>query len=416
MVSIIGFCRFSIYFLLIFLPFWDVIVPLFTRFSSSFFYIVGPVRYEIMIFFSLFFVASSIRYKSKVKILPLFFMLSYLSITILSLISSDAGFLLKVEAVKLQLIIVFYCFTLLLLSGSRVVLDISAIKKIFHYQLIIVVLVGFFEFFDQSILSLIYNKPREEIQHIQYFSSQRLISLIGNPINLGAFLLVCICFNLEKLTSKRISIKYWSLFSLSGFVIYMTLSRLSLIAYIFISILVFYRTNKVMFVISLVLGFLLFFLISPNVNFSGDSIERMISVLDMDTYEGNARVVNWNYALDKFKNAYDYLFGLGFGYSNPSKEYSEHYGSLIIENTFISIFIELGVIGFIMFLIIYLRFYYLSFNYYKIYKDFSFVAFLIIFSLFSIGNDFHRNMPFSFYFWFLYVWLEVKKCNVNRLT
>ncbi|HIF9150942.1 TPA: O-antigen ligase family protein [Photobacterium damselae] len=414
MISINNFFKFPLYLLLVLLPFWDVIVPLATRLSPSLFYVVGPIRYEIMIIFSLFSLVYSIKYKPKFKIFTFFLFVSYIIICIFSLLVSDASFILKLEAVKLQLLVILYSFSLYLMCDVKFIPNINVIKKIFYMQLILVVCFAVLEILDQNLLSIIYNRPLDKIQHIYYFSSQRVISLIGNPINLGAFILICISFNFNKFSTGKSNIGNYILFVLSGFVIYMTLSRLSLLAYGIVVLLVFYKKNKTAFYFMLVLSLISILSFMPSLNFTGVSAERMVSIFSVDTYMNNARVVNWNYALESFTSIFDYIFGIGFGYSNPSKEYMEMYGSFIVENTFFSIFIELGLFGVIIFIMIILRFYHLALDYYKVNGDFAFISFLMFFLLFSIGNDFHRNMPFSFYFWFFFCWLEIMKLN-NKL-
>lgn len=405
---------FPVTFLLIFLPFWDVIVPLSTKLSSVFFYVIGPVRYEVMIIASFFMIFLILRnrciYVNFWKLLPII----YFIFCGLSLIYSDVNLILKLEAFKLQLIILVFCSLLSITIFYEQLISIVKIKKIFYYQLLLVLFVGFIEYLHQDILSFLYNKSLSEISHINYFTSKRLISLIGNPINLGAFIIVCLSFNLDFFIKKSNIILKIIIILLSFFVVYMTLSRLALISFVILLIMILRYRNIGLLIISLGMLITLLILIIPYVNVTDSSFERMVSVLNFDTYKENLRVIHWGIAFSDFNSWFDYLFGLGFGISNPSQEYMNLYKSFVIENVFVSVFIENGIIGLSLFLLILCRYIYTAKLFYKKTKDPSFICFILMFIVFSFGNDFHRNMPFSFYFWMFYVWLEVYLSKINK--
>ncbi|WP_017221055.1 O-antigen ligase family protein [Moritella dasanensis] len=406
--------KISSYFLFLILPFYDVFVPFFTRFTMSLFYIVGPIRYEVMFTFIFLSIILALQKGRVIKRFYFIFPLIFLLLCVFSLLLSSNDITLKLDAVKLQLIIFIYCFFLALVSKENVFLNLAVLKRIFNFQLLLVLFFGVVEYFNQSILTIIYNMPLDEIQHISYFSAQRLISLIGNPINLGAFVVVSLAFKSSWFIASGDNLKKCILILVCTFVVFFTLSRLSIIVFLLILSFIFYNKNLVLFLcLSFFIIIFLFFSLSY-VDVNLDYMSRMLSIFNVSTYEENTRVLNWFSAFDRMDSLFLILFGLGFGSSNPSKEYMENLGSIIVENTFTSIFIDLGLFGLLIYLCIFLRFFFLSFRFYRSSGDLSLLAFLLTFLCFSMGNDFHRNMPFSFYFWYFYFYIEVSDYHRTR--
>ncbi|WP_251767490.1 hypothetical protein, partial [Shewanella indica] len=143
-------------------------------------------------------------------------------------------------------------------------------------------------------------------------------------------------------------------------------------------------------------------------------IERTMQVISLDTYVQNSRVDNWLSGMGNLDNILYVLWGLGLGVARPSGD-----DAIVVENAFISIFINFGLIGFIIYLYFFVMGFYNAFYVLKKHREhrYSFL-FLSVFSVLfvmSTGNDINRNYPFSFIFWvFVYFSFSFRKLMDNK--
>jgi len=400
------------------LPFWDVFVSQFLKISNQLFYVVGPIRYEIMILIILIGILYIIKYLKVYKSKNLIFIFLYLTFMVFSTFLTSHNFLLTIEGIKLQFLLILYIFFLSILINKNIskLPTIEIINKIFLFQLISVILIALLELYNQNILVFLYNKPLEDIPHISFFSFQRLISIIGNPINLGAFILVTLAFQINLYTNKNNFFAKYTLFILAGLVVLLTLSRLALIVFIvFVLILVIIKGRKgVILLLIIIIISSIIYLLFLDIEL-GKFGSRIFGILDSNVVLNNSRLDNWTIAFSQIDGIINFMFGFGLGQSNPSSELVENHGAFMIENAFVSVFIDLGLSGLVIYIAIFLRFVYLSISYYNLTKNPSFIIFIFIMFIFSLANDFHRNMPFSFYFWFFLVWLEISNLNLRKV-
>jgi hypothetical protein len=134
----------------------------------------------------------------------------------------------------------------------------------------------------------------------------------------------------------------------------------------------------------------------------GTFLVRYMGLLNPEEYVRNVRVQNW---FDAFRE-FDYLelmIGKGAGLSSPSQLDSVNYGSMIVESSFVSHIVNYGFVGMALYLAIFLFYFE---NVLKLQRQDSLEfyvhsLFMSVFVLFSFGNDFHRNMPFSYFFWMM---------------
>lgn len=402
-----------IIFTLMLLPFWEVIASQFLNFSETIYSLVSIAKY-FPIIIAIIYCAGQYLWGERIRLskslIPLFLYFIVLTLHVVG----DGSIILILDAIKLQVFFVLFCFFIGMAMdrNQAIAPSVNLMNKIFLAQLILAVSVGVFEFFDQSILMSLYGKALEDMSHVTWMSSVRLISLLGNPINLGAFIVICMSFQVhgffEKKPIKQIALLALMFFSL--FVVIFTLSRLALICFIALFFLIFIflllRKNYLSIIMILLpIIWVVFHFDLSNIDF-GVLADRFGNMLDDNEYSGNLRVYHWLIALQKIDNPFFYLWGLGLGKSNPAEEMVLMHEALLIENSFLTVFVETGFIGLVLYLWCVSRSLKLSWLYFKNNGNPAFLIFYIIFIIFSFGNDFNRNMPFSFYFWFFYVWLD----------
>ncbi len=120
------------------------------------------------------------------------------------------------------------------------------------------------------------------------------------------------------------------------------------------------------------------------------------SVLD------NSRIDNWIDYLNMVFNGdpHLYLWGSGLGSSNPSDVNQSHIIKKV-ENSYISILGEMGIVGLIMYVVI------IFICIYKIFSNYNndillskvLIGWMLVLLIGSLANDLHQNNPFSMYLW-----------------
>lgn len=390
------------------IPFWEVLSVQLSRVTNL------PTMFFEILKFSFFFGIIGISsyflclHKRKSGKFGSLLLISYLLIQILH-IFPYLSIQILLNGITFQLLFTLIALLIILIGYNFGEHFIYQLSKFFFVQLILVLTVGIIEYFNPQILEILYNKNLDDIPHLVFRGTNRLLSLVGNPINLSAFILITLPFSIFLCDRKRIVLLDIILLLSSVFVIIFTLSRsaflilLLLLPYYFLKGV---KLFKILIFISLI--FVIYNQVFKNLNYDEMLIlfNRFGNLATANEYTENPRVANWTEAFMYFDNPINFFWGLGIGMSNPSGEMQVNHGTFIIENSFISTFIEYGLIGFLTYTLIMIRAIYLSASYYFHCKCDAILVFMIVFVLFSLGNDFHRNLPFSFIFWILYGFLE----------
>lgn len=402
----------SLILLLILLPSWGVIsaqIAYFVGFDQ----IVTSSRYLIIFGFILLCSIGSVFSNLKLTYSFSFFALLFYSFYSVAHLIGDTEAILLFEGFRHEVLFVIFGFVFLTYGLSNE--SISYLPSL-NVVFITILINGFFaitfalwQFFDISILESLYRTPIEEIGHLTLSIGYRFISTMINPINFGAFLVLfflVIHYYYDRF--KINSLIYYFLTALVFILVVGSLSRLALLALILVLLfLYFYKSSllKISF-------FVIFVFLSAIFLIDFVDLEKIMTRVDtlfiLSTYTENARVKNWLFAIAQL-DSYQYLWGRGIGASSPDSSVVSNTSALRVENAFISVFLQYGLIGLIIFFVIFLRFLYIGYLLvrYNLAVGKFIISFVLFFFAMSIGNDFLRNSPFVFYFWFFYVYFEI---------
>jgi hypothetical protein len=328
----------------------------------------------------------------------------YISFHFYNLLSSS----LILDGARYQL---GYMLIALLLYNARhmYTINVTSLIKIITIQVFMFAIVGVVEFFDERVITLFYGIEKQLIGNNQLAVGSRLISLALNPINFGVLCcLGLITLNYMNETNKVNKQMFFLLISLYFFCCALTLSRLSIICFLLVFLLLlFNRFNyfKNYFIFFILVISVIFTIYIDEILYSfGFFLDRVSGLSSLSAFTENSRIEHWKVAINTLNNQGVILFGLGVGSSNPTLSM----GGILVENTLISFMIDFGVIGLLLLVMIIL------FSLVRLKKNITvyrisipenkFIFFSILSMLFmSLGNDLHRNFPFSLYFWmFLY--------------
>ncbi|WP_157756411.1 O-antigen ligase family protein [Pseudoalteromonas neustonica] len=267
-----------------------------------------------------------------------------------------------------------------------------------------VILIATIEFFDSKIIELLYGESKSLLNNTELALGERLISTLVNPINLGIFLTLGFVSAYFMLKEKRINFAIFFIYFLFVlFVVFFTFSRIAFLAILLVS---FYFLFSGGSYIKKILLCIAFFIVVYAITFYFDNLlflnnfnlelmqERFFNISNSNTYVENSRVQNWKVALQNIDTILLSLWGLGVGFINPTVEV----GGIVVENMFISILIEFGIIG-LLFYILYFIFLVIASFRLKGNERYFAVGFLIVYAVCGMGNDLNRNFPFVFYFW-----------------
>jgi hypothetical protein len=312
-------------------------------------------------------------------------------------------------------ILIFTLLCMLPIEHSKFGIDVQLLSKIIIFQFVIVATIGVIEFFYPDIIYILYGVNKSDMAHVTMAGGFRLISVFVNPINFGIFLCVSFSaiyyFALSKNT-KFYWLLFWFLWMVCLFLIFFTLSRLALITFLVQTLIVVIANLRRLEVVSTFFVCVFSLFVIPSLFVFLNDFEHLLSrvenLVNSDTYTSNSRVSNWVTAISYLDNIFYFLWGLGVGASNPNIDSV----GFMIENSYVSIFIELGAIGLVLFLIISsVVFYRLLFALNVSMETLGFlILFFISFYFMSLGNDLNRNFPFNFYFWYCvcYVFSVIK--------
>ncbi len=272
----------------------------------------------------------------------------------------------------------------------------------------IAIFFALWQFFDVSILEAIYRKPLEDIGNLTLAIGYRLASTMINPINFGAFLVIFYLVVHYLYEVRKIG---FFIYGCLTFVILLmivgSLSRLALLAFLAVlSFLHFYKAPFYrIFIASLIFIVVLFVAIAFDF---GSITSRFEELFLLTTYTENERIQNWLFAIFHLES-YQYIWGRGLGASSPDSSVVFSTSAIMIENAFLSVFIQYGLIGLISVILILMRFFYVGFSLSYLNPPLGkfVIGFLVFFVVLSLGNDFLRISPFVYYFWFFYSYFEV---------
>lgn len=291
------------------------------------------------------------------------------------------------------------------------------LKKVVYYSIFVsftALTISIIEYFQQDILVSLYRTEIAELGHADTSFGKRLLSIYENPINFGAAICIsfaCYSYFLVQWKSKpSLSIFMWFMIALSFLSLALTLSRTAFAVGVLVLIVIALELAKhkkiaPIFVLLTLFGFAVVgsFYYSDEIAFL---FKRIDSLTSLNTYTENARVKNWAVLFADF-DVWVFVFaGLGAGMSNPNGELALTQGTYVVENAFISNLVDFGLIGLLLYVLILLRFIYCAFKIKQPEAKLFFKVFIVVFCIFSVANDFNRNQPFSFYFWFLYFLAE----------
>lgn len=277
------------------------------------------------------------------------------------------------------------------------------------------ILFGVWQYFNIEILETLYRVPLSEIRNITLATGDRLTSTMVNPINFGAFLVIFYFALFSVVKSKLIRGVFFILIFL---LVLGTQSRLALLAFMAgVFVYACLSRDKYIAVSSLLLlsVFLIaFFVLAGDAANLDDRLARSQSLASSSTYSENIRLQRWVQIISNM-SFIDFFWGVGAGASSPSWE-DVNRGAVIIENSYISVLYQYGLIGLILFFALLFRFYRNAYFILRVDNSLGkfLMSFLVVFSVMSMGNDFLRNLPFSFYFWYLFASLEVKVYDAKR--
>lgn len=404
--------KFLLLTILVFLPVWPAITPQLTYYFGAPDYFSTIVKYSLItsLIFCLGIVAISPNRTIPRGVGTLLLICYFLIIT--SHIIGYTEPILVLEGLRHEFL--YLLMGLLLLTTSLSANDLTLLKwqtieKIFLYLGLPTVFFAFWQYFDPSLLESIYRTPIDDIRNIELSSGYRLTSILLNPINLGGFIIILFLFIQLKHDRKKINI---ATYLVLAFLILMlnvgTLSRASVITFVLIFIfsnLYGARIGKLLFIIAstLMISALIYIYIDVSPIQS-----RFNTLFLISTYLENARILNWVNALRGI-DAFGFFWGHGLGTSSPDGQIVQSTSAVMIENSFISIFYQYGIVGLLFFMLILWRFIFTAkaISHVNMPVGKFFLAFVLFFSLMSLGNDFNRNFPFNLYFWLFFCYSEL---------
>lgn len=422
---------FPIYFLLFLLPFLPLLSEFFLIRVFDNYTLIGFIK-EVLIFLFIFNCFSVLIIRKN-----LFLKVDVVSLTILAFFIYGLAHILITEASVRNSINNFRLIYLnQLLSVMLILLFINLRKKpnidltfiIIFISAVFVSLFGLYEkLFNPDIINL-YKLNFDSVEKntgIVGFPRVRIVSTLGNPINLSMFMVVGIIAliylkSVGILRSNFILIFFYILFIT---ILLMTLSRtgyLSLLGvFLMYMSMIFFSNKKLLLYYILIIG--LFALLLYYIIVNNDLLlYRVQQMIDFEYVSKNEpRLENWSYLLSiLLKDKVYLMWGLGLGNAGTS---GLEGNKTIVENSFIAILYELGFIGLIFFLrIIYL----FSKNSVIIIKDsihykdkilgWAALMYLVAFLLSSLFMDSYLNNPFNFYFWLFLGLVTIKSVEVKN--
>lgn len=292
------------------------------------------------------------------------------------------------------------------------VLQTASIQRIFSkilaFNLTVVILVGYFEIANKEVLEILYGEQAMNlVTGIPGIPQIRSVSTLENPINLALFLTLCVTY--FSATAPRVTIRHLLIAAVSLPLLLATFSRIFVVLYSLILIAVLFRyfiRSSIAGKISLGALAIATTITALNAISSAkheidiyEAIEaRVQQTLDGIQSRDDPRFENWESA---FRSLHSFpvvgpVGGLGLGVSNPG---NFEQGQFRIENSFLTIYLQLGLLGLILFFIPIGMATLLTLKGKMPAEGGRTLAIALVILIGGVTNDSHRNMPFSFYLW-----------------
>lgn len=283
-------------------------------------------------------------------------------------------------------------------------------SSVLFFNVIVVIGIGYVEMANKDFLSVLYgDKANNLVTGIPGMPEIRAVSTLENPINLALFINLGIFYFLASAPKVRVRYIFLGLFALP--LVVATLSRVFILMYVigllysmgsYLKSLPLQRAILLSSILIVAIFSVVGYVDLDYAEFiSVDALEkRFDQTLSFFDSMDDPRFDNWKIAFKEFGSppVLGELMGMGLGVSNPGEILP---GQFRIENTFLTVLLQLGGIGFIVF---FLPFFLVVFCYLLLPRARSFFArkyiyIVLIVLVGGVTNDTHRNMPFSLYLW-----------------
>lgn len=348
---------------------------------------------------------------------------------------SSQGLSRSLSSVRLMLLYAFMAFALLLafrnLDPARMSYVITRYMQVAALSAVLVAWVGihqkyvnpdFFNFYDETELNL----------HSSYLGVEnlRIVSTMGNPISLGLFMQVGILFcgylyvMAQRARGRVLAIV---LMGVLVFASLLTLSRsafmiMGAIAGVLMLRVLLYGNLRQRLALTLVMTALA---VGLYVAFSTSQRSASISMWDLvfnrtmqfDAVGDDPRLLTWTRQMQPLlrRSWVEVAFGMGLGNIGNFK------GSFRMENAYLALVYELGVVGLLFFLGLFARMGYVGWKLVKTGREPAFrvlggvMAYFLLADLLAFTlADSHFNLPMVFYFWCLFALGELALHSQKR--
>lgn len=409
----------SLFFITPFLTVMSIQLPGFSLGNVSVISLVKEVIMSLIIF--LIFISMMLNKKNKIDKFSCL-IICYIIYGVLHICISTVKFKYGIDKFRLVYMypITFISIYLYILNNRQSDLIneyVKGIKKIFNFQLIIILFFSLLEIVMGDNLRKIIYKGNFDKLHINLLGEQglRIVSIIGNPINLSIILSLGIAF---LLFAKKGVFRYF-IISLSISIVLLSFSRTSylIILIIFLMYIVFNRKSirKIIFVVTIPIILSIYFFTNNTMTDKVSLVIKRVNTINVDTLNNNIRIDNWKLYIENTvaNNPLNFLWGSGLGSSNSdsSQKVDNVY---IVENSYVSILGEQGVIGLTMYIAIIILTIIRLLRLRKIKNQYTILLVILLSILFgSLFNDLYVNNPFSQYFWIIVLIVNIKiKINI----
>lgn len=414
MIKLSLIIRYLLYTLFIIAPFLPWLVHRVRVTSSMLSMLTGGIKDILLllaIMFMVFFLLKKKHIKNGVVEFVFLFLLLYTALHVVG----DVDIYTSIDGIRHLLYYIVFSSLFCFLREEKL-FSLDVIRNIICIQMILLVLLGLIEYMNPDIVLPLYGvSSREELVYSKLASANRLIGTFYNPIIYGTFL----CLGIVALFSKTILMSnkfkwlyFWVIWLFAFWVVFFTLSRLAFVCYSLLTLLFIMFNIRQKEPVTFIFLILVVFSVLPTIFvFLQDFdlvYDRFVGLLSISTFTDNARIENWSESFEYISDPFLFLWGIGLGASFP--------GSVVhVENTFLSIFFELGIVGFLVFVFLnMLMIWHLVIYDNKRCANYVFlVLFLVMFYVMSTGNDFLKIFPMSLYYWVIIVFV-FKLSEVER--
>lgn len=394
----------------------------------SYYFKINELHILIIIFMLLLLMLSLLKKKKiKINIICLFLFMYFFSI-ILSLSNIDFNIIFILKILSYRFLFPIFFLLLFLVIDSRKRIDLIGYKVIKLINILCIIM-GLFALIEKNNPEIIYKFYGENLTpHLTLLingkRTSRLISLIGNPINLGFYMgigissaITLIIINLKK--SKIIILFEVLCIILFSYVMFFTYSRSAILTTVVICITLFilYSKNssiKNKFIILFFASFICLFLL--NIIFNVESINSRFNSISLEHYFKNTRFIRAYTAFNQGTSFMELIFGHGISTNNNSSAY-------VFELGYASLLYESGILGFITVILSYLKGILsgIKFNKNNLKDKFTYVNYFYIAIIISglagmFVEDLYMQQPYNIFLWFSTIFLVVREQDCKNYS